>query len=68
VPYFWVSRLPIAELGIRGFCETSRCQGRAAVATTFHTVINLPGEPDQSWVACAECTGLMIQGTSATSA
>jgi hypothetical protein len=60
--------LPIARVGRRGFCETSRCQGSAAVATTFHSLINIPGKPNQDWVACAECTRLMVQGAHPTTA
>jgi hypothetical protein len=31
------------------------------MATTFHAVIRVPGQPDYVWVACADCTGLMIE-------
>jgi hypothetical protein len=60
--------VPIEKLGIRGFCETTRCHGRAVVATTFHAVIDAPGRSDQGWVACAECTGLMMQQADTRSA
>jgi hypothetical protein len=55
-------------VGRRGFCETSRCQGSAAIATTFHSLINIPGKPNQDWVACAECTRLMMQGADLSTA
>jgi len=45
-----------------GYCESLRCQGKRRTATTFHALINVPGEPDRAWVACADCTGLMIEG------
>jgi hypothetical protein len=41
------------------YCESLRCQGKQRTATTFHAVINVPGNPDYAWVACADCTGLM---------
>jgi hypothetical protein len=53
--------LPIARVRRRGFCETSRCRGKRAVATTFHAVINVPGDRDQGWLACGECTRMMIE-------
>jgi hypothetical protein len=61
----WI-RLPITEarlvssrMRIASFCETARCHGRRRSATTFHAVINVPGEPDSAWAACFECTRLM---------
>jgi hypothetical protein len=60
--------LPIKHVRRRGFCETSRCHEKSAVATTLHALINRPGKPDQDWVACAECTGLMIQQADVTTA
>jgi hypothetical protein len=62
-------RLPIAQLRRRSsqlviprYCETERCQSRRRAATTFHALIALPGEPDRAWVACTDCTGLMVEG------
>jgi hypothetical protein len=43
------------------YCESLRCQGKRRTATTFHALINVPGEPDCAWVACADCTGLMME-------
>jgi hypothetical protein len=54
--------LPRRQLGRATYCETLRCQGKQRTATTFHAVINMPGNPDYAWVACADCTGLMIEG------
>jgi hypothetical protein len=68
----WI-RLPIAEAKLLNprrvmprYCEALRCQNRRRAATTFHAVIGVPGEPDYAWVACANCTGLMIEGAYAT--
>ncbi len=68
----WI-RLPIAEVKLLTgwrvmprYCEALRCQSKARTATTFHFVIGVPGEPDSAWVACADCTGLMIEGVYAT--
>ena len=65
---FWFY-LPIAEAPRPGrrlawprYCETLRCQQKQQTATIFHAVINVPGEPDCAWVACADCTGLMMEG------
>jgi hypothetical protein len=44
------------------YCESLRCHGRRRTATTFHALINVPGKPDRAWVACADCTGLMMEG------
>ncbi len=62
----WI-RLPIVEarrlssgMQMPIYCETRRCLGKRRPATTFHAVIDLPGEPDCAWVACADCTRLMI--------
>ena len=63
----WVY-VPIMHVARRGFCETSRCQGSAVVATTFHALINIPGKPNQDWLACAECTRLMMQAADLTTA
>ncbi|HVS04879.1 MAG TPA: hypothetical protein VHK65_01765 [Candidatus Dormibacteraeota bacterium] len=43
------------------YCETLRCRSKQRTATTFHAVISVPGQPDYVWVACADCTGLMIE-------
>jgi hypothetical protein len=48
------------------YCEALRCQGKRRAATTFHAVIGVQGEPDYAWVACADCSGLMIEGAFAT--
>ena len=68
----WI-QLPIAEAGLLSslvefptYCETPRHQGKPPTATTFHAVINARGEPDHTWVACAECTGLMMDDLDAT--
>jgi hypothetical protein len=62
----WI-HLPIAEarrlssgMQMPSYCETRRCRGKRRPATTFHAVIDSPGEPDWAWVACADCTRLMI--------
>jgi hypothetical protein len=59
--------LPIAEaqllssrVEIPSYCETVRHQGKRRIATTLHAVVSVPGEPDRAWVACAECTSLMM--------
>jgi len=64
----WI-HLPIAEalllssrVELPRYCETLRHRGKRRKATTFHAVINVPGEPDRAWVACAECTSLMMDG------
>jgi hypothetical protein len=63
----WI-HLPIAEaerlspnLEMPRYCETLRCRSKQRTATTFHAVIGVPGQPDYVWVACADCTGLMIE-------
>jgi hypothetical protein len=68
----WI-HLPIAEalllssgVELPRYCETLRHRGKRRTATTFHAVINVPGEPDRAWVACAECTSLMMDGVDAT--
>ncbi len=68
----WI-RLPIAEAKLLSprrviprYCEALRCQGKRRAATTFHAVIGVQGEPDYAWVACADCSGLMIEGAFAT--
>ncbi len=70
----WI-HLPIAEAQLLSsrvelprYCETLRHRGKRRTATTFHAVINVPGEPDRAWVACAECTSLMMDGVDATHA
>jgi hypothetical protein len=68
----WI-RLPIAEverlspsLEMARYCEALRCQSKRRPATTFHAVVGVPGEADYAWVACADCTGLMMEGAYAT--
>jgi hypothetical protein len=68
----WI-RLPIAEaerlspsLKMPKYCEALRCHSKQRIATTFHAVIRVPGEADYAWVACADCTGLMMEGAYAT--
>jgi hypothetical protein len=63
----WI-HLPIAQAGrlspnleMPTYCETLRCRGKRRTATTLHAVIRVPGQPDYVWVACADCTGLMIE-------
>lgn len=62
----WI-QLPIAQaeqLSPRAemprYCETVRHRGKRRPATTFHAVVDVPGQPDRAWVACAECTSLMM--------
>jgi hypothetical protein len=50
------------------YCESLRHQGKRRIATTLHAVINVPREPDRAWVACAECTSLMMDGVDVTCA
>jgi hypothetical protein len=64
----WI-RLPIAEaarlspsLQMPLYCEAERCQSRRRRATTVHAVITGQGKANFIWVACADCTGLMIEG------
>jgi hypothetical protein len=64
----WI-RLPIAEAKsltgwrvIPRYCEAVRCQSKRRSATTVHAVIGVRGEADYAWVACADCTGLMLEG------
>jgi len=68
----WI-RLPIVEAerlalsaALPRYCEALRCRRKQRTATTFHAVIGSDGEPDYAWVACADCTGLMIEGAFAT--
>ena len=56
------ARLLSSRVKMPSYCESLRHQGKRRTATTFHAVINVPGEPDRAWVACAECTGLMMDG------
>ena len=55
-----------SRVEIPTYCETLRHQGRRRSATTFHAVVNVPGEADRVWVACGECTRLMLDGVDAT--
>jgi hypothetical protein len=68
----WI-RMPIAEANLLirwrvlpRYCEALRCRSKRRAATTFHAVTGVPGESDYGWVACADCTGLMIEGAYAT--
>jgi hypothetical protein len=67
----WI-HLPIAEARLSSrvelpkYCETLRHQGTRRTATIFHAVVNVPGEPDRVWVACVECTSLMMDDVDAT--
>jgi hypothetical protein len=68
----WI-RLPIAEAArlspsseMPTYCEARRCKSKQRRATTFHAVLSVPGEADYAWVACADCTGLMMEGAYAT--
>lgn len=68
----WI-HLPLAEaerlspsLDMPAYCEALRCQSRQRMATTFHALISGAAEADYVWVACAECTGLMLEGAYAT--
>lgn len=70
----WI-HVPIAEaqllsphLELTGYCETLSHRGKRRIATTFHAIINVPGEPDRAWLACAECTALMMDAADPTSA
>jgi hypothetical protein len=63
----WI-HLPLAQaerlsmnLEMPRYCETLRCRGKRRTATTFHAVVSVRGRPDYVWVACADCTGLMIE-------
>ena len=49
-----------SQVELPRYCESLRHQGKRRIATTLHAVINVPGEPDRAWVACGECTSLMI--------
>jgi hypothetical protein len=68
----WI-QLPLAQAQrlspgseIPTYCEARRCQHKQRKATTWHAVIGEAGAADYSWVACADCTGLMIEGAYAT--
>ncbi len=66
----WI-QLPIAEAGrlslaLPRYCEALRCQRKRRTATTVHALITGHGEANFIWVACADCTGLMIEGAFAT--
>ena len=68
----WI-HLPIAEAQLLSsrvemptYCETLRHLGKRRTAATFHAVVNVPGEPDRVWVACAECTSLMLDDVDET--
>jgi hypothetical protein len=52
--------LVVPELEMPRHCETPRCRTRGRAATTFHALLNRQREPDSAWVACDECTGLML--------
>src|ERR1700681_433814 len=63
----WI-HLPLAEaerlspsLQMPRYCETLRCQSQPRTATTFHVLISVMGEADCVWVACADCTRLMLE-------
>ena len=67
------TRLPIArahqlspQLEMPTYCQTLRCQTKRRTATTLHALINGTGELDCAWVACADCTGLMMEGAFAS--
>lgn len=64
-PPRWI-QLPIAQaerltsrVEMPRYCETVRHCGKRRPATTFHAIVDVPGQPDRAWVACAECTSLM---------
>ena len=70
----WI-HLPIAEaerlspsLEMPRYCEARRCQSKQRTATTLHALISPVGEAEAEsvWVACAECTHLMLEGAYAT--
>jgi hypothetical protein len=70
----WI-HLPIAEaerlspsLEMPRYCEARRCQSKHRTATTLHALISPVGEAEAEsvWVACAECTHLMLEGAYAT--
>jgi hypothetical protein len=44
------------------YCEALRCRRKRRAATTVHAVITGHRETNFIWVACADCTGLMIEG------
>ena len=63
----WI-HLPIAQaerlspnLEMPRYCETLRCRSKQRTATTVHALITGHGEANLIWVACADCTGLMIE-------
>lgn len=63
----WI-HLPIAQaerlspnLEMPRYCETLRCRTKQRTATTVHVLITGHGEANLIWVACADCTGLMIE-------
>lgn len=65
--------LPIAEgdrlsanVGMPRYCQARRCQSEHRTATTVHTLITGHGEANLIWAACADCTGLMLEGAYAT--
>jgi hypothetical protein len=68
----WI-HLPLAEaerlspsLDMPAYCEALRCQSRQRTATTVHALITGHGEANLIWVACAECTRLMVEGAHGT--
>jgi hypothetical protein len=50
-----------ANLEMPTYCETLRCRSKRRTATTVHALITGHGEANLIWVACADCTGLMIE-------
>ena len=62
------ARLLSSPVELPIYCQSLRHQGKRRIATTVHAVINVPGEPDRAWVACAECTSLMMDGVDVTCA
>ena len=68
----WI-HLPLAEaqrlspsLDMPAYCEALRCQSRQRTATTVHALITGHGEANLIWLACAECTVLMLEAAYAT--
>jgi len=67
----WI-QLPIAQERVSPsselprYCEARRCQSKQRRATTVHALITGHGEANVIWAACADCTGLMIEGAYAT--
>jgi hypothetical protein len=64
----WI-RMSIAEAKLLNpwrvlprYCEAQRCRSKRRAATTVHALITGHREANFIWVACADCTGLMIEG------